>query len=443
MIHKIQSFWGPHQLSFLDCIDSTSNCFYILGTLADKEVDLLNFIPYTCCQKKYLILQFSKMPLGIGRYSQHNKLTLNSLDPEDRIEFGIEFNVLFLGRDHASSPKGHATLGTSKIVDWLYNTKYAPVGASMYLKKMRLKISDQCISVAVPPHGKSPASQFVTYPLNHISYISNDHKHDRAFSLVTKSQHENVFEISVFFCENRKQPKEMLKACCDAYHARIACGEDFSIKASQMEIEISVKDNDLPTDGSSNTALDDRSSAEIVHSNLNHNQNNNSLHSTSTSKTNSAKKPIAMDSCSSGQGLTPGGIDNGADDFQNFKSAPLAAAAVSTSPQSEFGSFQSITETKIQSAALTFATNNEFGQFQAANTQCMGDTEEDEFTSLATKRVVDLPYHAHSTKPQGMEASCLINTTEDEKPLQYKPQSSFGQQARPRTVSEGENLLQF
>lgn len=318
------------------------------------------------------------MPLGIGRYSDHVKISTECFDDEVETSDKEEtiFVVRYIGQQNIPLFNSRDISG---IMYYIYNKNYSPLNF-LSMKKYELSVDMTGIKVySSSKKGTFPQNLFMSYSLTDILLVSTDYQHDRLFAIVFYGSLCNCM-IHLYLCNNDDDVRNLLNKCSDDFsnssEIRLVEKSPYSdgIEIIHYKPYEKAKDGDQPL--SEQIEGDVRSVDE--------------------------KKLYAP--CERSPSLVVGKIEL---DYANEKSAK--------NPVCDFGNFG-----EFQAASMTVCPDNEVGPIPNSPREgknevkrtpsekpkvSLDDDFEDEFAELALKRNVYVPDHLQD---RSIESSLLV-----------------------------------
>ncbi|XP_057314411.1 uncharacterized protein LOC130655650 [Hydractinia symbiolongicarpus] len=150
------------------------------------------------------------MPLGIGKYSQHNKLSTNGADDDDDVINPVrDYLLLYLGDQKISALHSR---NFSFIVDKIYNEKYSPLGALVHLRKFKFIVNSEGITIVQPATRKFPSKIITKYHLSNVLLVTCDLKHAKIFTVVLRGT-SNTEALHVYLCSKEEHAKNLIEEC--------------------------------------------------------------------------------------------------------------------------------------------------------------------------------------------------------------------------------------
>jgi len=314
------------------------------------------------------------MPLGIGRYSEHVKISTECFDDDtDTASEGDEgpCGVRFIGQQNIPLFNSRDISG---IMYYIYNKNYSPLNSLITKNKYEMNVDSSGIKVYESSSKKgSIRSLFMSYPLTDILLVSTDYQHDKLFAIIFYGALRNCM-IHLYLCNCEDAVRNLLNKCSD----------DFANNREIKLIEKSPYSDGLeiihykPYEKTKDMADEKKSKVQEIS-----NQNNTNCHD----EQNEEKPCIHVNEPSS-------------EDMKNFKipytNGKKEAVTQGAQTPSNFGDFQTASTTSLQSA-LPALPDSPPGEATILCTQrnLLDDDDdfEDEFAELALKRNIYVPDH--------------------------------------------------
>ena len=150
------------------------------------------------------------------------QLSTRGLDEKDFVMTGMRYNVVFLGSILVPTPTGHGSSRTENAVDKVYQEKYKAFGYGS--RKVGLEISVDEIKV-IENIGNKVTQTVAKFETTQLTFCNIDMKHDKAFVFIVSDARTESFRAYVFHCDSATRAKELLSKLSEA----------LQVKANQIE----------------------------------------------------------------------------------------------------------------------------------------------------------------------------------------------------------------
>ena len=165
------------------------------------------------------------MPLGIGRYSEHVKISTDydeDDDPPDE-DADTPHLVRYIGQQNIPLFNSRDISG---VMYSIYTKNYSPLNSLINVKKYELHVDSSGIKVYANNNKKGvvPNDLFHSYLLPDVLLVSTDYQHDRLFAIIFYGSLRNCM-IHLYLCNSEEDVRSLLAKC----HAEFSRSRDIKL----------------------------------------------------------------------------------------------------------------------------------------------------------------------------------------------------------------------